>query len=314
MKTPVEIRRQAKLMGSAFEFVLIDEMQRGEDLVRECIGEVSRLERLLTEFGDDSQTSALNRSAGQHPIRVDEEVYELLKRCAALSRLTQGAFDITASILKKLYNFKQAHFAFPGRAAIRDGLARVGFDKVEFHPGNHVFLKEPGMHIGFGAIGKGYAADRVSRIMRERGVKAGVINASGDLVAWGCRDDGRPWTVGIADPANPHRPLLTVPVLNSAVATSGDYERFFLYKGRRYAHTIDPSTGRPVQGMKSVTVVSPSAELSDALATAVFVMGPDAGLHLIDQLPGTHAVLITDRDEILMSSRWKQHQDEAAAA
>lgn len=301
-------------MGSAFEFVLIDEPQRGEDLIRECIAEVSRLERLLTEFSDDSQTSALNKNAGLRPVRVDGEVYELLKRCAAISRLTQGAFDITASALKKLYNFKQAHFAFPGRTAVRDGLARVGFDKVEFYPDNHVFLKEPGMHIGFGAVGKGYAADRVSKIMQAKGVKAGVINASGDLLAWGHRGNGRPWQIGIADPVNPERPRLTIPVLNRAVATSGDYERYFMYKGKRYAHTIDPKTGRPVKGLKSATVASPSAELSDALATAVFVMGPEPGLHLIDQLPGTHALLITDRDETLLSSGWMLHQDEAEAA
>jgi thiamine biosynthesis lipoprotein len=292
-------------MGSAFEFVLITDEGSGYALLEECISEVKRIEDMLTEFSQTSQTALLNKAAGIEPVRVDAEVYSLLKRCHELSRITQGAFDITAGILKKLYNFKHEHFIIPGQEKVKAALERVGYMKVKFLDGNRIFLSEPGMHIGFGAIGKGYAADRVKQLMMARGVKGGVINASGDLAAWGSRLDAKPWTIGIADPENPGRALMRIPLVNAAVATSGDYERFFELNGKRYSHTIDPTSGKPVCGVKSVTVVSRSAELSDALATAVFIMGPSTGLHLIEQLPGSHALLIREGNEVMMTSHLK---------
>lgn len=313
MSKPVEMRRQARLMGSAFEFVLVADERSGQVLLEECVSEVTRIEKLLTEFSETSQTAMLNRTAGIAPVRVDAEVYALLRRCHELSRITQGAFDVTASLLKKLYDFKHEHFIMPGRQRIKDTLLRVGYDKIKFMENNHIFLSEPGMHIGFGAIGKGYAADRVRRLMIARGVRGGVINASGDLAAWGVRSDGAPWSIGIADPGNPGTPLVQFPLINAAVATSGDYERFFEFKGKRYSHSIDPLTGKPVKGVKSVSVVSRSAELSDALATAVFIMGPATGLHLVEQLPGVHALLINEENEIMMTSRFKPEVHEKVA-
>lgn len=300
-------------MGSAFEFVLVADDRLGHALLEDCVAEVKRIENLLTEFSDASQTARLNKAAGIAPVRVDKEVYTLLKRCHELSRITQGAFDITASVLKNLYNFKHEHFIMPGKKKISDTLMRVGYEKIEFLADNRVFLREPGMRVGFGAIGKGYAADRVMQMMVARGVKGGVINASGDLVAWGNGMDGNPWNIGIADPENPGRSLAQFPLINAAIATSGDYERFFEYQGKRYSHTIDPLTGRPVTGIKSVSVVSPSAELSDALATAVFIMGAATGLHLIDQLPGTHALLVNAENEVMMTSHLKLQSNEQAA-
>src|SRR5690606_8858021 len=191
--------------------------------------------------------------------------------------LTQGAFDISASVLKKLYNFKGDDFVLPEVNQIKSALSKAGYEKIQLLSHNQVFLTEPGMYIGFGGIGKGYAADRVKKLLIEKGVTSGVINASGDLTAWGHRPDGSPWKVGIADPESPSQAMLWIPVDHTSVATSGDYERYFEINGERYSHTIDPKNGKPVKGVKSVTIVSPSAELSDALATAVFVMGPEVG-------------------------------------
>jgi thiamine biosynthesis lipoprotein len=157
------------------------------------------------------------------------------------------------------------------------------------------------MHIAFGAIGKGYAADMVKRKLIQRGVTNGVINASGDLTTFGRRADGSLWKVGIADPNDPTRLLFWIPLENASVATSGNYEQFFELNGIRYSHNIDPRTGMPVRGIKSVTIVSSSAELSDALATAVTIMGVDVGLHFIEQLPGTHCIIINDQNKIFMS-------------
>lgn len=288
-------------MGSAFEFVILAPAALGEGLLQDAFDEVKRLEVLLTEFSDTSVTTSINRSAGSTSIQVSDEVYAILKRSKEISKLTQGAFDITAGALKKLYNFKGKQFDLPDANRIRKVRSNVGYQKIELLSNNHVRLSTPGMHIAFGAIGKGYAADQVKKILSEKGVQSGVINASGDLTAWGRREDGSPWKIGIADPADPSRAMLWIPVENASVATSGDYEQYFERKGIRYSHTIDPTSGLPVTGIKSVTIVSPSAELSDALATAVFVMGPEIGIHFIEQLPAIHAIIVNDQNDVIMS-------------
>ena len=293
-----EHRKQARLMGSAFEFVTVTDAVDPEDHIDTAIAEVRRMEALLTEFSDTSQTALLNRAAGIHAVEVDPEVYAMLHRSREIARLTQGAFDITAGVLKKLYDFRNKPATLPPRAAIDAALQRVGWDKIVLTPPGQVYLSELGMHIGFGAIGKGYAADKVKSVLQQQGVRSGVINASGDLTAWGTRPDGTPWRVGIADPTAPERVLAWIPVHQASVATSGNYEQYFDLEGVRYSHNIDPKTGLPVRGIKSATVVSPSAELSDALATAVTVMGPSVGLHFIDQLPNTHCLIIDDQNRL----------------
>ena len=198
----------------------------------------------------------------------------------------------------------------PTSKIIHDTLKKVGSEKIELRNHNHVYLPIEGMHVGFGAVGKGYAADRVKELMIKRGVTGGVINASGDLTAWGNREDGSPWKIGIADPENPLNTLVWIPLSNASVATSGDYEQYFELEGERYSHTIDPKTGKPVKEIKSVTVVSRSGELSDALATAVFTMGVDVGMHFIEQLPDVHAIIIDSKNRISMSSHIKYNKDE----
>ena len=298
-----EFRRQAFLMGSAFEFIIIAPQGQGEHLLDRSVAEVKRLEHLLTEFSPTSQTSKINQAAGMGPVTVPEEVYQLILRSNSIANLTQGAFDITSGLLKRLYNFKGDDFIFPNRRQIRQALMKVGYQHIELTNKDRVFLKKKGMHIGFGGIGKGYAADKVKAMLVEEGVTSGVINASGDLTAWGTRVDGSPWRVGIADPVKEDRMLLWLPIENASVATSGDYEQFFVKDGIRYSHTIDPKSGLPVRGIKSVTIISPVAELSDALATAVFVMGVEVGLHFVNQLPQTHVVIVNNENKVFTSRK-----------
>jgi thiamine biosynthesis lipoprotein len=294
-----EARRHVRLMGSDFQFVIVDD--DSGDALDEAISEVKRIESLLTEFSDTSQTSLLNQNAGIKPVFVDEEVYRLIKRCKELSALTQGAFDVTCGVLKRLYNFKGGNFRMPDADSIAAALHKVGSEKIKLKEPNRVYLSETGMHIGFGAIGKGYAADVVKRKLVERGINGGVINASGDLTAFGRRPDGSLWKVGIADPNDPSRVLVWLPVENASVATSGNYEQYFERFGIRYSHNIDPRTGKPTKGIKSATVMSSSAELSDALATAVTIMGVEVGLHFIEQLPGIHCLIVTEENRIFTS-------------
>src|SRR5882724_5285748 len=199
---------QAKLMGSAFEFIIgTADRHAGNVLLQNCIEEVKRLEKILTEFSENSDTALINRNAGICPVEVSSETYQLLQRCKHISALTDGAFDITSGILKKLYNFKQQDFALPSSSRILAALGKTGYKKIKLLPGNKVLLEEKDMHIGFGAIGKGYAADMVKKLMQKNAVTTGVINASGDLIAWGSRNTGEYWKAGIADPADPSRIL-----------------------------------------------------------------------------------------------------------
>ena len=307
-----EFRRYERLMGSDFEFIIVSDHDDG--LLDECVKEVKRLETLLTEFSETSFTARINKASGKEAIAVDPEVFALLQRCKELSKLTQGAFDITSGSLKKLYNFKGQTFNWPDDHTIAEKIKCVGFDKIDLSEPGKVFLNTGRMHIGFGAIGKGYAADCVKKILLSKGVTNGVVNASGDLTAWGKRIDGSPWKIGIADPDNAKNIMSWLPVENGSVATSGDYEQFVMRNGIRYAHNIDPKTGRPVKGIKSVTIMSPSAELCDALATAVFVMGVEVGIHFINQLPGVHGLIIDDKNQVFTSNHIRINRYEEAVA
>ena len=319
---PLQIyTRDQFLMGSAFSLgvVAASEALAGEWLAL-GVQEIQRLEAMLTEFKPESETSRLNREAGKKPVKVAAECFALLQRSLAISRLSQGAFDITVKPLKKLYRFQREAFLFPSREEIDAALSKVGYDKIELAPEQGtVFFREPELQISFAAIGKGYASDRVRQLWQQAGVPGGYVNASGDLSAFGTKPDGSTWKVGIADPReqtaapkelpdsqneshSPRPTLFYAPLTQGAAATSGDYEQYFVFEGIRYSHNIDPRTGLPLSSLKSVTVFSPSAELSDALATAVYVKGVQEGIQFVDQLPQTHCILVDQQDEIIFSS------------
>lgn len=297
-----------RLMGSDFELVATGEDTVSTDQILAAgVAEIQRMELLLTEFDDHSETGKINAHAGLAPVHTTEEVFRLLQRCQHISGLTQGAFDITSGALKKLYRFKENPSTFPPQAAIQAALNCTGYRHIILQENNQVLLAKKGMRIGFGAIGKGYAADRVKKLWQQMGVKAGVVNASGDLTAWGRQADGSPWKVGIADPEHPEQVLMWLPVDNASVATSGNYEQYLDVGGVRYSHNIDPRTGMPARFLKSVTIISPSAELSDALATAVTIMGKEVGLNLIRQLPGVHCVIIDGDNTVFTSDKIKTY-------
>lgn len=297
-----EYSLKTKLMGSAFEFIVTaDNKAAGEHWLKESVREVKRIEELFTEFSESSQTSLINQHAGIKPVIVDNEVYNLIERSNRISKLCNGAFDITAGSIKRLYNFKGESFNFPAPSQIQDALEKSGYRNIQLNPPNQVFLKKAGMRIAFGAIGKGYAADKVKQLLQQNGITSGVINASGDLTAWGTRSNGEPWKMGVAHPDDPSKIILWLPINNLSVATSGNYFQFFEWKGNKYSHNIDPRSGLPVKGIKSVTIISPGAELSDALATAVTVLGVKEGLSLINQLPQTHCIAVDEKNKVYYS-------------
>jgi FAD:protein FMN transferase len=295
-----EYRIQTKLMGSMFELIVGHEYQEEAQYFLDIgIEEIVRIEHLLSEFKENTVTASLNKNAGIAPVPVDEEVYALLQRCQRISALTQGAFDITVAPLKKLYRFKNQEFSFPDADQIRNTLDIIGYRYLVLDESKRsAFLSKNNMSLSFAAIGKGYAADNVRKLWIEHGLTSGVISASGDLTTIGNKMDGSPWQIGIADPDHKESMLFYIPVRDASVATSGDYEQYFMHGGVRYSHNINPLTGWPVTGIKSVSVFSPGAELSDALATAVYVMGIDTGIHFINQLPETHCLIIDDQHRV----------------
>jgi thiamine biosynthesis lipoprotein len=299
------IHKQAmKLMGNRFEISVVSEnADWAAARIGEGVAEIKRIENLLTTFDDNSQANLINRQAGIAPVQVDREVFDIIKRSIRISELTQGAFDITyGSIDKKLWNFDQHMDSLPDEATAKRMVRLINYRNVLLDEQNcTVFLKETGMRIGFGGIGKGYAAERAKLILQQNGVNNGIVNASGDLTAWGQQPDGGNWTIGIADPDTAQHALAHLNITNMAIATSGNYEKFVVINGKKYSHTINPKTGLPVTGIKSVTVISPNAEISDAMATPVMIMGVKVGLEMINQIKGIGCIIIDDHNNLFTS-------------
>jgi len=291
-------------MGNHFEFSVVGENESWANAcIDHAIAEVQRIEQLLTTFRDSSQTNQINAMAGKEPVRVDAEVFDLIERAQKISELTQGAFDITyGSIDKRLWNFDRTMTSLPDTETAKASVRLINFRNVVLdREHSTVFLKHAGMRIGFGGIGKGYAADCAKKVMRAEGVEGGIVNAAGDLTVWGNQPNGKPWTIGIADPDSRDLPFGSVMLTDTSVATSGNYEKFVMIGGKRYSHTIDPKTGLPVHGIKSATIITPIAELADAMATPVMVMGIKAGLNLINQMQGIACIIVDENDQLYTS-------------
>ncbi|OIN56277.1 FAD:protein FMN transferase [Arsenicibacter rosenii] len=301
-------QKTLRLMGNRFDISVVGEdHQWAGKQIDTAIDEIRRIEKLLTTFSEDSQTALINRQAGIGPVRVDREVFGLIQRSLRLSALTQGAFDITyGSIDKRLWNFDTQMTELPDPATARKLVRLINYRNVILNEADQsVFLREQGMRLGFGGIGKGYAAEMARQLLRGRGVSSGVVNAAGDLTTWGDQPNGKPWTIGIANPNARHEAFSYMNISNMAVATSGNYEKYAVIDGKRYSHTIDPKTGLPVTGIKSVTIICPNAEIADAMATPVMVMGVRAGLNLINQIRQLACVIVDDQDRVYTSANIK---------
>ncbi len=294
-------KKVLKLMGNRFEITVVDGDRLWADKrIDDAVEEIKRIEKLFTTFDESSQTNLINRNAGVTPVKVDKEVYDLIERSKKISTLTQGAFDITyGSIDKRLWNFDKTMTSLPDPQTARQLVRLINYRNVILNENDYtVFLKEKGMRIGFGGIGKGYAAEKAKSLLQQKGVKSGIINAAGDLTAWGCQPNGKPWTIGIADPNTTKQAFSFLEITNTSIATSGNYEKFILIDGKKYSHTIDPKTGLPVRGIKSVTIICPNAEIADAMATPVMIMGIRTGLDMLNQMKEVAGIIIDDNDKI----------------
>lgn len=292
------------MMGTSVEVIVWGpDRDASEKAVERAYAEFERIEKKLSVRRRDSEITQINRSAGSKPVKVDDEIYLLIRESKRFSEMSGGAFDISVQGLGDIWDFDRPGFQAPGPDRAEKGLKRVDYRKIRLNEGDStVFLEEGGMEISLGGIAKGYAVDRAVGILQESGIKGGIVSAGGDLLAFGRKGNGQVWNVGVRNPRDHKKNICVLPVSNLAVATSGDYERYRMIDGKRVHHIIDPRTGYPSTGCMSATVVAKGAMTADALATAVFVLGPEAGLALLEELPGVEGIVV-DSDGRISASK-----------
>jgi thiamine biosynthesis lipoprotein len=269
--------------------------------------EFDRLEALMSVWRDGSDVARLNEAAGRQAVQVSRETRDVLREARQLSELTGGKFDVTFGALSGLWKFDHDQDnVVPDARAVHRRLPLVDYSRVEIDDrAGTAFLARAGMRVHLGGIGKGYAVDRAAALLRGRGIRDFMIQAGGDLYVAGRRGD-RAWRVAIRDPRGPaERSFAALDLSDATFSTSGDYERFFMQGGRRYHHILDPDLGEPARGCRSVTLVTDRAVVADGLSKGVFILGPSEGMALIERLPNVEGVIVTDHNDVLVSSGLK---------
>ncbi len=285
-------------MGTSFEIYLYaPNRDRASELFEAAFDEIERVEAVLSNYRSSSELSRINGVAADAPVITDREVFALLARALDYSQCTDGAFDITVGKLMKAWGFFRGAGHYPSAEELARAREQTGWQSVRLdNRTRSVYFLKRGIELDLGGIGKGYALDRVAALLRDAGMKAALISSgSSSIYAIGAPPGKAGWPVRVPDPLDRTRTVSTVLLKDQSLSTSGSYEKFFRLNGRTYCHIMDPRTGRPVEGMLQTTVIAPEATDSDALSTAVFVMGPQQSPRLLDQIAGAAAVFVTDR-------------------
>jgi len=293
-------------MGTSVEVTVSQvDPKKAEETMSAAFREVERIDFLMSHYREDSEISRITRHAGEKEIQVSPETLEVIERALYFSRLSAGAFDITIGPVFRLWNFREGKI--PEEKILRENLRKVDYRKIKVNPTRcSVFLQDRGMELDLGAIAKGYAVDRASAILQGKGVENFLVNAGGDLRVGGEKEKGVPWVIGIQHPRIRSQLLLKLRPRQAAVATSGDYQKFFSSGGERYHHILTPLTGMPARECQSVTIMAPSAMDADALATTVFVLGPPKGFALLKRFLHAHAIIVDGRGSVLLSPDWPE--------
>lgn len=296
-------KRKLLMLGSPFEITVVaKDTVQANIYIDMAVGEVRRIENEISDWIPTTPISEVSRNAGIKPVKVPVEVFELVERAKKVSEITSGAFDISYASMDKIWKYDGSMKEMPTPEAIKKSVEKIGYKNIVLDQKEHtIFLKNSGMKLGLGGIGQGYIADKIHALLLSKGCSSGLVNVSGDIFAWGRQPDGKPWTVGIVNPMNKNKVFATFPLENSAVETSGSYEKFVVFDGKRYSHIIDPRTGYPVMGVVSVSVFAKQTEIADALATGIFVLGVEVGLDLVNQLKGIECIIVDDKGKIFAS-------------
>jgi thiamine biosynthesis lipoprotein len=276
-----------------------DDTARGNELVAEVMREYRRVDDAMSTYKPESEISRVNAHAADAPMVIGDELLGLVERSLELSRASGGAFDITYDSVGYLYDFRARQR--PTDSEIAQRLAAVDYRHVVLDAARHtIFFKTHGVRINLGGIAKGYVVERAAAMLRARGVEHALLNAGGDTRVIGDRR-GQPWIVGIRHPRVADEVVTRLPLVDEAISTSGDYERFFEENGRRYHHIINPATGRPTEGILTVTVIGPDGTMTDGLDTAIFVLGVEKGLELIERYPAYEAIIVDSTGKVSYS-------------
>ncbi|MBP6180979.1 FAD:protein FMN transferase [Flavobacterium sp.] len=296
-------KRTLSMLGSPFEMTVVaKDIPEADFYIDMSVAEVSRLENLISDWIPSTPISQVNKFAGIKPVKVPQEVFDLVERSIKISELTSGAFDISYASMDKIWKFDGSMTRMPTPEEIKKSVSKVGYKNIILdHKNSTIFLKLEGMKLGLGGIGQGFIADKIKFLLTYKGVAAGIVNISGDINTWGKQTNGEKWKVGIKNPLNKNKIFATFPLDDSAVETSGSYEKYVTFNGKRYSHIIDTRTGYPATGVISVSVFAKTTELADALATGIFVMGVDVGLDLVNQLPGVGCIYVDESGKIFSS-------------
>jgi thiamine biosynthesis lipoprotein len=291
--------------------------KKARDAIEEAFSEMERVNVLLNNYDPDSEVSEINRHAGRNPVQVSPETMEALQLAVKYGDISGGAFDITIGPLLKLWGFAQDNPGLKGKGPDGDAVRKAKF-LVDYHAleltmvkkGNRTLrtaqLKKSGMWIDVGAFTKGYVADRAVAVLKRRGIKNALISAGGTICAIGTKQDSSPWKVGIRHPRKEDSFLTIISLTDRTVSTSGDYEKFYKKNDRRRTHIIDPRTGMPVEKVQAVTVIARKGFESDALSTALFILGPDEGIKLVNSLADVEALIVSHEGRIVLSKEWPQ--------
>lgn len=317
--TPIKAQiigvRDTILMGSKFQITLVDkDLETTEKSINKAIDEIVRIEKLISDWIPTSKVSQINQNAGIKPVKVDQEVIDLTKRAIYFSEISDGAFDISFAAMDKIWRFDGEMDKIPSEEIIKKAIEKINYKNIIIDEKNStIFLKEKGMKIGFGSTGKGYAAQKTRDEMLKQGIRAGIINASGDLTTWGTQLDNESWRIGVNNPYKKHRLADILNMKNGASTTSGDYEKYILIDGIRYSHIINPKTGFPSTGLTSVTVIGQNAEICNGFSTTIMVLGEKKGLELINKQKDYAALLITDKGKVIRSKNYKKIKKQLSA-
>ena len=300
-------KRNTMLMGGRFDSTIVaKDSITAEQSIDEVIAEISRIEYLISDWKPTTQISEVNQNAGIQPVKVDKEVFELTQRALHFSEITNGDFDISFAAMDRIWKFDGSMTEMPSAEAIKKSVAKVGYKNIILDSVNStIFLKLKGMKIGFGALGEGYATNKCKEMMLAKGIEAGIVNGTGDMSTWGKQPNGKPWNIGVTNPFHPEELLGVMPLTQGAITTSGSYEKFVVFDGKRYSHIINPATGYPVTGLCSVTVLGPNAETANGLSTSIMVLGKTKGLLLLDKFPDYSCLIIIDEGKIVKSKNLK---------
>ncbi len=291
-------RREDAIMGTRIYVELwLQDATQGQAAIDAVIASMHEVDEMMSTYKPQSQLSRVNDRAALEPVTVDRELFDVIRASLEFSRLTDGAFDVTYASVGYLYDFRARQR--PTEAQIAAALPGVNWRHVQLDPAAlTVRFQRPGMRIDLGGIAKGYAVDRAIGLLRARGVEHAVVSAGGDSRIIGDRF-GRPWIVGIRHPDDPQRVVTRIPLVDTAMSTSGDYERYFDDQGVRYHHIIDPKTGHSASKVRSATILAPTAMQTDGLSKTAFVLGADEALKIIERIPGVDAVFVTPEGRVL---------------